>query len=166
MADAAQRRATTGVTLYIRKSNGVIKLLQNEDTLLTLLYGPYPNNCTAAVLMCNRLLLIGGGIGITALLSFIGAQANTKVLWSVKESAECMVRELEPIFKSVHEKEVRIGQRLDVDKLLAEEARMGWKKIGVVVCGPGGLCDYVRATVVCVGRAGPAVCELEVDAFT
>lgn len=166
VADSTQRRAATGVTLYIRKSNGVTKLFQNEDALLTLLDGPYPNNCTAAVLKCDRLILIGGGIGITALLSFFGAHANSKVFWSVKESAECMVRELGPILESMHEKEVKVGQRLDVDKLLAEEARMGWKKIGVVVCGPGGLCDDVRATVVREGRAGPAVFELEVDAFT
>lgn len=167
VSEVRQRNTTTaGITLFIRKSNGMTKLLKGHDLLLTLLDGPYPNNSTKSVLKCDRLLLIGGGIGITALLSFVSNHTNVKLCWSVKESAECMVRELDPFLESLAEKHVTVGQRLDVNALLGLEAQMGWKKIGVVVCGPGGLCDSVRAAVVRAGRAGKAVFELEVDAFS
>jgi len=157
---------TAGVSLYIKKCAGSTKLLSHHDGLLTLLDGPYPNNPTAGVLQCDRLLLIGGGIGVTGILPWIDCHPNVKLCWSVKESSESIVQDLEPVLKGVAEKEVKVGARLDVRALLAQEVQAGWKKIGVVVCGPGGLCDDVRAAVVVEGKKGGALFELEVDAFS
>ena len=158
---------TAGVTLYIRKSpSGRTRLLKDHEQMPTLLDGPYPNNPTREVLLCDRLVLVGGGIGITGLLPFANAHINVKLYWSVKQSAEPLVRDLDTVLDGLAEKEVRIGQRLDVGALLAQEARAGWKKIGVVGCGPGGLCDEVRAVVTRMGRKGEAVFELEVDAYS
>ncbi|KAG6358958.1 hypothetical protein INS49_012478 [Diaporthe citri] len=43
----------------------------------------------------------------------------------------------------------------------------GWRKVGVVVSGPGGICDDVRAAVVAAGRKqATTVFDLEVDAYT
>ena len=70
------------------------------------------------------------------------------------------------ILKEVADKEVLVGQRLDVGALLREEAQAGYAKVGVVVCGPGGMCDDVRAGVVGLGRHGKTVFELEVDSFS
>ena len=36
----------------------------------------------------------------------------------------------------------------------------------VVTCGPGGLCDDVRAAVVAAAKRGPTVFELEEDAYS
>lgn len=51
------------------------------------------------------------------------------------------------------------------EALLEEEVRAGWGRVGVVVCGPAGLCDATRAAVVRLGRRHETVFELEVDAF-
>jgi predicted ferric reductase len=162
----SRMNTTAGVSLYIRKSNGITKFLKSHDRMITLLDGPYPNNPTKAVLACDRLLLIGGGIGITGLLPFVNCHTNVNLCWSVKQSAECIIRDLNPVLNGIAEKQVKVGQRLDVNAILSQEAQGGWKKIGVVVCGPGGLCDDVRAAVARAGRKGKVVFELEVDAFS
>ena len=157
---------TAGLTLFIRKSMGMTKSLKAHCRLLTLLDGPYPNNPTKSVLRCDRLLLIGGGIGITALLPWVNSHSNAKLCWSVKEAAECLVQAMDGVLSGVCEKDVRVGRRLDVRALLSEEVHSGWAKIGVVACGPGGLCDDVRAAVAAAGKKEKAIFELEVDAYS
>ena len=76
--------ANVGLTVYIRKSTGATKALAAHDNLFTLVEGPYPNNSTRDVLCCDRVLLIGGGIGITGLLPFVSNHWNVKLAWSVK----------------------------------------------------------------------------------
>jgi predicted ferric reductase len=158
--------ATDGISLYIKKSQGMTRFLQTHNSLTTLLDGPYPSNPSSAVLKCDRLLLIAGGIGITGVLPWLINHLNVKLCWSVKRSAECLVNDLSPVLENLAEKEVKVGQRLDVSVILTEELQRGWKKIGVVVCGPGGLCDDVRALVAKSGRERKGVFELEVDAFS
>lgn len=157
-----------GITLFIRKSAGVTKHLAAHAGLLTLLDGPYPNNDTRGVLRCDRLLLVGGGIGITGLLPWTRAHWNTKLAWSVRESAGVLVDALDGALAAVADRDVRVGRRLDITALLADEVEAGWGRVGVVVSGPGGLCDDVRAAVAAAGRraAGRTVFELEVDAYS
>ncbi|KAM0276828.1 hypothetical protein ACHAQH_006363 [Verticillium albo-atrum] len=121
---------------------------------------------TSSVLQCDRLLLIGGGIGITALLPWFNQHASVKLFWSVKDSTSGLVQALENVTDRVGEKDVRVGSRLDIDRLLGQEAQSGWTKIGVVVSGPGGLCDDVTAAVVAVGKRHKVVFDLEVDAYS
>lgn len=142
------------------------KLLQQNASLLTFVDGPYRSNRTDAILKCDRLLLIGGGIGITGLLGYLINHANVKLAWSVGESASAVVKELDAVLADVADKEVKIGERLDVDALLHREVRAGYDKIGVVVCGPGGLCDGVRAKVSALGRHEKTIFELEVEGFS
>lgn len=156
---------TAGITLYVRKSTGMTRLLQKHASLLTLLDGPYPNNPPTTVLGCDRLLLIGGGIGITGLLGFLNAHVNVKLAWSVKQIHEPVVQDLDATLRSVADRDIRVGERLDVKALLQQEAHAGYKKVGVVACGPGALCDDVRAVVSSLARHGKTVFELEVDAF-
>lgn len=160
---------TSGITLYVRKSTGLTKFLQSSSSLITLLDGPYPNNHTKSVLTSDRLLLIAGGIGITGILPFISQHTNVKLYWSLKESSAGLVTELEntAIFSGLREKEVSVGSRLNLSAILEAEESIDWTKIGVVVCGPGGLCDDVRALIATRGKAGKGVTwELEVDAFS
>lgn len=159
-------RPGIGLTLYVRKSTGATKRLTAHDDLLTLVEGPYRNNLTREVLRCDRLLLISGGIGITGLLPFVNNHWNVKLAWSVKESARCLVEDLDGALGPVADKEVRIGSRLDVRQLLEEGINAGWERVGVVVCGPGGLCDDVRAVVAAAGKLGKMEFELEVEAYS
>ena len=84
-------RTTAGITLFIKKSTGMTKSLRKHDGLLTLLEGPYPNNATQTVSYCDRMLLIGGGIGITGLLPWVVNHSNFKLCWSVKETVEHLI---------------------------------------------------------------------------
>lgn len=160
------QRTTAGLTFFVRKSTGLTQALKSHHGLLTLLDGPYPNNPTEAVLRCDRVLLIGGGIGITGLLPWVKAHHNVKLCWSLKNSSDALAQELDAITGGLRDKDVRIGSRLEVAKLLEEEVQAGWEKIGVVVCGPGGLCDDARAAVVTAAKKGKSVFELEVDAYS
>ena len=157
---------TAGVSLYVRKSSGLTKALTSHSSLLTFLDGPYPNNSTAGVLKTDRLILIAGGIGITAVLPFISHHSNVKLYWSVKQAAKGLVQDVDAVLKSVREKEVILGSRFEIANLLDKEESEGWKRIGVVVCGPGGLCDEVRSVVARKGRTGRTVWELDVEAFS
>lgn len=163
---ALDSHPTVGLTLFIRKSTGMTKYLQAHNGLLTLLDGPYSNNPSKEVLRCDRLLLIGGGIGITGLVPWVANHWNVKLCWSVKETAKCLVEALDGVLSGIAEKDVKVGNRLNVSELLAEELDSGWCKVGVVVSGPGGLCDDVRAAVAAAGKKGNTVFELEVDAYS
>lgn len=157
---------TAGISLYVRKSTGLTKALNQHTALLTLLDGPYPNNSIAGVLKTDRLVLIAGGIGITAILPFIAYHPNVKLYWSSKASGQGLVDDLSDVLRGLREKEVSVGGRLNVADILRKEEAEGWKRIGVVVCGPGGLCDDVRSLVSRRGRVGGAVWELDVEAFS
>lgn len=157
---------TDGITLYIRKSDGMTRSLVKHASHPVLLDGPYPNNNPNAVLNCDRVLLIGGGIGITGLLAFLPAHRNVKLAWCVNQNTEAVVEDLKPVLESIPDREIRMGERLDVEALLREEAGAGYARVGVVVCGPGGLCDDVRTLVSSLGRHEKTVFELEVEAFS
>lgn len=162
-------RTTTGITLFIRKSGGMTKSLPSSHKgLLTLLDGPYPNNKTSAVLGCDRVILIAGGIGITGVLPWLDSHPSVKLAWSVKESARCLVTAMDAVLGRIadEDKEVRVGQRLDIEGLLVPEIQAGWQRIGVVACGPGGLCDDARAAVTAAGRKHKTIFVLEVDAYS
>ena len=157
---------TSGISLYVRKSTGLTKALNRNSSLLTLLDGPYPNNSTAGVLKTDRLVLVAGGIGITAVLPFIAYHQNIKLYWSLKTASQGLVDDLGSEIQGLREKDVTIGGRLDVASTLEKEEAEGWKRIGVVVCGPGGLCDDVRSLVSKRARRGGAKWELDVEAFS
>ncbi|KAK0721935.1 hypothetical protein B0T26DRAFT_749403 [Lasiosphaeria miniovina] len=146
------------------------KHLQSRGGLLTLPDGPYSNSNRGSrgeVLRCDRVLLVAGGIGITGVLAWAGYQHwNVKLVWSVVGSARCLVDAVDLSRVVVAAKEVRVGRRFDVDELIADEEDAGWARVGVVVSGPGGLCDSVRAAVATAGRRGRTVLKLKVEAYS
>lgn len=158
----------SGLTLFVRKKIGMTRSLRAQKNLLAFVEGPYPTIPTKKILQSDRLLLIGGGMGITGLLPFFSCHPNVKLFYSVKEGDKCMVDSLSTALDRVREKEIRIGQRLDIARLLEVEASLGWSKVAVVGCGPGEMCDHVRAVVGRLGRqmAGDCSFELEIDAFS
>ncbi|KAF2172659.1 hypothetical protein M409DRAFT_16621 [Zasmidium cellare ATCC 36951] len=159
-------KTSAGITLFVRKSKGTTRLFKHGQNLLTLLDGPYHNNSYKAALRTDRLLLIGGGIGISGLVPWVGSHPNTKLAWSVQTPAESLVRSLSSVLEVIPEKDVRIGTRLDILELLKAEAAAGWRKVGVVVCGPGGLCDAARMAVIEAGKHQKTIFELDVDAYS
>jgi hypothetical protein len=85
----------------------------------------------------------------------------------MKDSARALADALEGALNNIVEKDVRIGKRLDIAELIDEELRAGWGRVGVLVSGPGGLCDDVRSEVAAAGRRSTkTVFELEVDAYS
>ncbi|KAJ3181401.1 hypothetical protein HDU85_003721 [Gaertneriomyces sp. JEL0708] len=156
----------TGVTFIIQKSAGLTKMLKAHDRLLTLLEGPYQQTLTSDILKCDRVLLIGGGVGIMGLAAWTRAHPRVKLAWSVKSSAKALVAELDILLKSVTDREVLIGERLNIETLLKSEVQAGYSRIGVVACGPGAMCDDVREVVARLGRTGRTVFSLEVDAYS
>lgn len=164
VASAVPASSRNGVSLYIRKRSGVTRLLR-EGNIPVLLDGPYRGTPTRAVLQCDRIILIGGGIGVTGLLGWAGAHPNVKFAWSAREAdGTPILRDIGAVLDAVADKVVQL-ERLDPEALLEEEVRAGWGRVGVVVCGPAGLCDATRAAVVRLGRRHETVFELEVDAF-
>ncbi|KAI1104975.1 ferric reductase like transmembrane component-domain-containing protein [Jackrogersella minutella] len=156
----------SGITMYIKKHSGMTKYLRSHCRLPVLVDGPYRGSASKRILNCDRVLLIGGGIGITGLLAWTDRHLNVKLAWSIKPVDEPLMDDLGTALSNIAEKEVLVGRRLDVDALLKQEVQAGWKRIGVVVCGPGELCDAVREAVVVLGRKEKTVFELEVDAFS
>jgi hypothetical protein len=157
-------RPSVGITLFIKQSTGITKRLRAHGGLLTLLDGPYSSGHPGPVLRCDRILLIAGGIGITGILPWAYQHWNVKLVWSVSESARCLTEAID--LGGVADKEVRVGRRFNVDELVDGEAVAGWERVGVVVSGPGSLCDDVRAAVAAAGRRAKTVFELEVDAYS
>ncbi len=111
-------------------------------------------------------VVLAVGIGITGPLPWALNHWNVRLAWSVKESAKCLVEAVDGVLGGIADKSIRVGDRLNVTELIAEEANAGWGRVGVVVSGPGELCDQVRAAVAAAGRRGKTVFELEVDAYS
>lgn len=160
--------STAGVTFIVKKRSGLTKRLVPGKRLLTFLDGPYRFHHSAAALKCDRVLLVGGGIGITGLLPWVDAHPNIKLAWSVKLSAEKLVLELDTVLSRVPDKVVLVGERLPIADLLLSEAHAGYDRVAIVVCGPGGMCDDIRDQVSTLRSKEKTntVFELEVDAFS
>jgi hypothetical protein len=103
----AVHHSSAGLTLYVRKSTGMTQYLRANNGLLTLLEGPYPNNSTKEIVRCDRVLLMAGGIGITGLIRFANSHWNVKLAWSVKESAKCLVDDLQAALSGIAAKDIR-----------------------------------------------------------
>jgi len=83
----------------------------------------------------------------------------------MRDGQAAMAKELQPGLRHV-EQDIVIGKRLDLAVLLEKEVAAGWKDIGVVVCGPGSMCDDLRREVVRVSKAQKVKIELDVEAFS
>jgi hypothetical protein len=160
---------STGVTFYVKGHSGLTRRLLNScshGSVRALVEGPYGNN-TSNLLRCDRLVLISGGIGITATLPYTFAHINSKLYWSVRTPMTALVNDITPSLHPVCERDIKIGSRFDVGSVIeAEVASWGSGLIAVVVCGPVGMCDDVRKEVVRVSKATGAKIELKVEAFS
>jgi hypothetical protein len=158
---------TTGVTLYIKRSKGMTGMLKSNQKLTTLLEGPYKDRSHKNLELCDRLVCLAGGVGITGVIESAASHLNSKLYWSMKENDAPLAQDLESVTSHLGEAEVRVGQRFNVREILELESEGGYKRIGVVVCGPEALCDDVRAIVTRMGRHTSAISyQLAVEAFS
>jgi predicted ferric reductase len=164
--DTADPATTAGVSFFVKKQTGITKMLKRNARLLTILDGPYEHSANTDALAADHLLLLGGGIGISGLLGWLSVHPNVKLAWSVKASDQALADEVSTALDNVADKQVLVGQRFAIKQLLQEEIDVGYKKVGVVVCGPAEMCDEVRAVVAGLGRGSKTVFELHVDAFS
>lgn len=155
--------ATSGITFYVKKGKGATCRLIEHSELPVLLDGPYPGHRPRAVLRTDRVVLIAGGIGITAVLPYIAAHPNTKIYWSVKSNGGALVQDIAPALEKATEKEVKIGERFSIDDVIESETAGDWV-VGVVVCGPESMNESVRNAVSKFGKMGRKV-EVVIEEF-
>ncbi|KAI0006394.1 hypothetical protein F4779DRAFT_620676 [Xylariaceae sp. FL0662B] len=144
----------SGITMYIGDHSGTTKYLRTHRSLHVFCDGPYRGNGNKGILKYGRVLLVGSGIGITDLPAWADKHLNLKLDCSVREAAEPLVRDLGTVVGNITDGAVLIDRRL------------GWKRIGVAVCGLGQPCYDVREAVLRLGRKEKVVFELEVDVFS
>lgn len=171
--------ASLGVRFYLRKHSGVTRALSGAMARTVFVEGPYYNhnpifkpNATT----CDRIILLAGGIGITAVLGFAHTHPSTKLFWSVKTRSQALVEDVRGsglLDRFGHDVVLNVGgPRFHFTELLVDEARMTKSslatrgKIGVIVCGPPSFCDDARAAVVAAGRMGIVEFDLCEEAFS
>ncbi|KEY71307.1 hypothetical protein S7711_05899, partial [Stachybotrys chartarum IBT 7711] len=113
---------TTGLTLYVKKFKGMTKYFQQAEKLTTLIEGPYSDRSHDDLMLCDKLVCFGGGVGITGVLPLTAAHSNAKVYWNMKESDSALAADLTAVTDSLDESEVRVGQRFDVHDVLDMES--------------------------------------------
>lgn len=158
---------TAGITVYIKRNKGLTRSLHSHQSasIRALMDGPYRNTSSRPVLSTDRLILFAGGIGITGVLPFVHAHPNVKLYWSVRPGQYALVKELERTIPGRVERSILVGGRNSVERALQAEVDAGWGLVGVVVCGPGRMCDEVRNRVSALGRSSRTKWELDVEAF-
>jgi hypothetical protein len=156
----AQTTSATGLTFYFRRHHGITAKLFNARArnIKVLAEGPYhpvpiPNLATYPTLIC-----IAGGVGITALLPVLRSHScigRSALYWSTHSEALVEAVELDALRHAHVDVQVKIGERWDVHAIVRAEARNGVGKgdVVVMVSGPNGMADAVRAAVVRVNLA-------------
>lgn len=160
-----QPQETLGVRFYLRKHSGITRALSHSTYSTVLLEGPYYNHNPVfkpSITSCDRIILLAGGIGITAVLSFVHAHQRTELFWSAKTSSQALIDDVQSsgLLERLGDDIVLNigGSRFDFFNSLTNEAHVTKTtlvkegRIGVVVCGPSSFCDDARAAVVAVGR--------------
>jgi hypothetical protein len=99
-------------------------------------------------------------------LPWVDRHPNVKLAWSLKESAAPLAEAVGRGLARVAEKDLWVGKRLDIEEPLADAVRAGWKRVGVVTCGPDGMCDDTKALVATAARRGGVTFDLEVHAYS
>ncbi|KAH6912889.1 metalloreductase [Coprinopsis sp. MPI-PUGE-AT-0042] len=164
---AENREIRPRATLLIRPINGTTNALAarlrasgGHLSLPVVVESSYHSNPSLRNLdHCSTLLCIAGGVGITGVLpvvrSFKGARA--RLVWSMRNDAplQGLRPELDSLRRSTVELETRVGgERFNMMDVVRDELeREGVRgDLGIVVCGPAGMADDVRAAV---GQLGP-----------
>ena len=181
-----------GTTFFVRVSGGLtnkfVQATRSSKPIKVLVESSYGHEHTAiysdptkASIQYPNLLLIAGGVGITALLSLLDESqtllapvGKTKLYWGMRSKA--LAEEVESLFGSqrpavgqsrwgsVHV-QTSIGKRFDFKLILEEELRNNVGETTIVVSGPVEMVEDVRAIVTRLARQG-IVAKFVVESFS
>ncbi|KAG5661818.1 hypothetical protein KAF25_004057 [Fusarium avenaceum] len=157
---SASRNSTAGIPVLIEGSYG------HQPILASSIASPdieYPN-----------VVCVAGGVGISGVLSYLnqspsalGLGGKKKLLWGVR--TEPLVEAVRTIIPRVgfaadgqetwndFDVSISVGRRIDLKKALTKELGSAVCGTTIVVCGPAGMADEVRATVTELGTGGVVV---------
>lgn len=164
---ADQRQpVSTSTTFIVRSLRGVTAKLAARLTagggplqIPVLLDGSYHSKTTSGLSGCASLICIAGGVGITGALPVLRSfhsPERAQLFWGVRkqglvEGLGPEMSQLSQLIKVI----VHVGKRMDIATVLGEEivGDGGKGPVGVIVCGPPGMADEVRARVSELGRS-------------
>ncbi|KAF6798242.1 Ferric reductase transmembrane component 3-like protein 2 [Colletotrichum sojae] len=150
-------RSLTGITAKL-----AARLASSGGTLRipVLVEGSYHSNATSELSQCTSLLCVAGGVGVTAvlpLLRSLEAPRRSRLVWGVRNNSlvEGLAPELAQLLSHA-EISISVGERINIYQVLHEELARDDEKgpVGVVVCGPAGMADDVRATLLELCKGG------------
>lgn len=157
-----------GVSFFVRTTNGLSARLRQRSTLPVLVESSYGESLAAPhSINAPNVILIGGGVGVTALLPHIRhTPGRTRLFWSSRSQA--LVDTIkETLGRSVLTSQVvgkiSINRRLDLRKILNQEVV---DETIVIVCGPASMADEVRNLVCEIGQEGRKVVQLIDESFS
>lgn len=140
---------TVGITFFIRQREGLTGLLASRIKIPVLVESSYGS--LHSLRTHPNLVAIAGGVGIVTVLPLLRIHpGRSKLYWGLRTQGllGALTDDLEAV-----EKEVFVGQRMDVRSILEQELSGNRAKGAVVVVsGPPALADDVRAVVSELGR--------------
>ncbi|KAI6267386.1 hypothetical protein MCOR28_008549 [Pyricularia oryzae] len=117
--------------------------------------------------------------GVTAVLPLLlrrgacsalpsGSPKRGRLVWAVRDGSlpAALAPELAALQAAGVEVETSVGKRVDLGAALEQEVLAGGDLLGVVVCGPPGMADEVRAKVTQLGRSGRRAVVFVDEAFS
>ncbi|KAI1209537.1 uncharacterized protein F4807DRAFT_96622 [Annulohypoxylon truncatum] len=159
----------TGLTFFIATSgNGIRSILHSKTKLPVLVESSYAASSLDELRTVPNCILIAGGVGITALAPLLRTRGTAvRLFWGSRSQAlvEAVRTALGPgVLEPSIIGEISVGRRLDLRTILEREVLEG-SETAVVVCGPVGMADEVRAIVCELGQKGRIV-KLVDEAFS
>lgn len=137
------RARELGLTFLLRKRSGLTSSLASLTSLPVLVessYGHQPNLSDHTTLVC-----VVGGVGITAVLPMLRSHpGRVRLLWGVRNIG--IVDSMSDNLKGIS-KEIFVGKRMNIRDELEKELGESKESAAVVVSGPAGMADEVRAVV-------------------
>lgn len=139
----------------------------------------YSGSAERRLRSCTSVLCIAGGVGVTAVLPLLlrrgacsalpsGSPKRGRLVWAVRDGSlpAALAPELAALQAAGVEVETSVGKRVDLGAALEQEVLAGGDLLGVVVCGPPGMADEVRAKVTQLGRSGRRAVVFVDEAFS
>ncbi|KAI1089572.1 hypothetical protein F5B19DRAFT_485143 [Rostrohypoxylon terebratum] len=159
----------TGLTFFIATSgNGIRSILHGKTRLPVLVESSYAGSSLDELCTVPNCIVIAGGVGITALASLLRTRGSAvRLFWGSRSQAlvDAVRSALSPgVLEPSIIGEISVGKRLDLRSILEREVLEG-SETAVVVCGPMGMADEVRAIVCELGQKGRVV-KLVDEAFS
>ncbi|KAJ1565026.1 hypothetical protein HK096_004975 [Nowakowskiella sp. JEL0078] len=159
-----------GLTFFVRMMSGQTAKLRTKTTLPVLVessYGSDESFLAEDLSSYPNLICIAGGVGVTAVIHHLqGHKGSAKLYWSVRKSG--IAEELDDFLEGV-DKEIFIGsknERLQIPDVLERDLISAEDDVVVVVCGPAGMADEVRAEVTKLAKKSKVGVKLVEESFS